>query len=145
MFHNWYYVLAGLLNATIIFVMNKHYIKAYKTFPYKISIDNEKMICEDFLLSDKKVTIYHKNIDDISGSIFSGNKARPLYVHDSENDVTIGMRVHLKGYNQVVTKILSNVNKELYESLLDSVKEFNELITQKRKSRKQFKKKKPAK
>ncbi len=145
MFHNWYYVIAAMINASIIFIMNKHYIKAYKTFPYKISIDNEKMICEDFLLSNKKVTIYYKDIDKITGSIFSGNKARPLYIFDTKNNVEIGIRVHLKGYNQVVTTILSNIKKDLYESLLDNVKEFNQAVTEKRQSIKRKKTKKPVK
>lgn len=145
MFHNWYYVLAALLNATVLYAMNKHYIKAYTTFPYKVSIDNEKMICEDFMLSDKKVTIYLKDIDNITGSIFSGNKARPLYIHDSKQGVQIGLRVHLKGYDHVVTTILSNIKKDLYESLLESVKEFNQAITEKRKKHPRKNTKKPVK
>ncbi len=135
-FYQWYYIFAILFEAAILFFLNRHYIKGYKLFPYKISIDNEKMVCEDYLLSSKKITIYYKNITEIKGSIFSGNKSRPLYIYDAVNDQTIAIRIHLKGYNQVVTKVLSNVNKELYESLLERMKEFNEGVSLLRERRK---------
>lgn len=137
-FYQWYYIFAVLFEAAILFFLNRHYIKGYRLFPYNISVDNEKLICKDFLLSHKEITIYHKDITEIKGSIFSGNKARPLYIYDGNNDQTIAIRIHLKGYNQVLTKVLSNVNKEIYESLLDRMKEFNEsvsLLRDKRKKR----------
>lgn len=126
-FYQWYYIFAVIFEAGILFFLNRHYIRGYKIFPYKISIDNEKMICEDFFFSKKSLIIYHRDITEIKGSIFSGNKARPLYIVDNNNQ-SIAIRIHLQNYNQVVTKILSNVNKELYNSLLDKMKEFNEDI-----------------
>lgn len=135
-FYQWYYVFAVLFEGAILFFLNRYYIRGYKLFPYKISIDNEKMICEDFLFSNKKITIYLKDITEIKGSIFSGNKARPLYIYDVNNNQTIAIRIHLKGYNQVVTKILSNVSKDLYDSLLDRMKEFNESVSLLRNKRK---------
>lgn len=139
-FYQWYYIFAILFEGGILFFLNRFYIRGYKLFPYKISVDNEKMICEDFLFSQKKITIYHKDITKIEGSIFSGNKARPLYVFDEPNNQRIGIRIHLKGYNQVITKILSNINKELYDSLIERMKEFNEDIALMRAKRKKKKK-----
>lgn len=140
-FYQWYYIIAVIFELAILYFLNRHYIRGYKLFPYKISIDNEKMICENFFFSKKSHTIYHSDISKITGSIFSGNKARPLYIYDEKNNVTIGLRVHLNGYNQVLTKILSNVSKELYDSLLEDVKAFNEDIATIRDKRQ--KKKKP--
>lgn len=138
-FYKWYYIFAVIFEGAILYFLSKFYIRGYKLFPYKISIDNEKMICEDFLFSKRKLTIYHKDITKIEGSIFSGNKARPLYIYDESNNQQIGIRVHLKGYNQVITKILSNVNKELYNSLLERIQEFNEDVSKLREKRKKKK------
>ena len=135
-FYQWYYVFAVMFEGAILFFLNRHYIKGYKLFPYKISVDDEKLVCEDFLLSDKTVTIRFSDITDIKGSIFSGNKSRPLYIYDGNNNQTIAIRIHLKGYNQVVTKILSNVSKDIYDSLLDRMKEFNEIVSLQRQRRK---------
>lgn len=134
-FYQWYYIFAVLFEAALLYFLNRHYIRGYKLFPYKISIDNEKMVCEDFFFSKRSLTIYHRDIKEIKGNIFSGNKARPLYISDS-NQQSIAIRVHLEGYNKVLTQILSNVNKELYDSLLDMMKEFNEDISKQREKRK---------
>ena len=141
----WTYILPALLNLTIIYVLNRHYLKSYRLFPYKITIDNEKMICEDFMFSNKQVTIYHSDIDKITGSIFSGNKGRPLYIHDEKKGVTIGLRVHLQGYNEVLTTVLSNIKQGLYESLLENIKEFNTSLLKQREKRISKKTKKPVK
>ena len=135
-FYQWYYIFAVLFEIAILFFLNRYYIRGYKLFPYKISLDDEKMICDDFLFSNKIVTIYYKDIAEIKGSIFSGNKARPLIITDGKTNQSVAIRVHLKGYNQVVTKVLSNVNKDLYNSLLEKMKEFNESISAIREKRK---------
>jgi len=87
--------------------------------------------------------IKHSDIDEIRGGIFSGNSARPLYIHDGKNDITIGLRQHLKGFNIVVTIILSNVPQELYKGLLSKIEELGNKTTglrEKRKSKTKTKK-----
>ncbi|MBK7105765.1 MAG: hypothetical protein IPH62_10820 [Ignavibacteriae bacterium] len=92
----------------------------YKTFPFKIEINNEEMICSDFVLNNRKVTIKHSDIMDITGGIFSGRTYKPLQV--ITNETKIGISPHLKNYNELLKIILTNVTKKLYLKLLDDIK-----------------------
>lgn len=106
----------------------------YKSFPFKISIDNEKMICSDFVIGNKNIEIEHLAIKDIQGGIFSGRAYMPLYIITDNNK--IGISPHLKDYNKLLTIILTNISKELYENLLDSIKKIAHDNTPKNKSKK---------
>ena len=50
MFHKWYFVFPALINLVVILWINKYFIKTYKMFPFEIEVDNEKIICRDFLI-----------------------------------------------------------------------------------------------
>ncbi|MFZ1290552.1 MAG: hypothetical protein WAR79_10700 [Melioribacteraceae bacterium] len=91
----------------------------YKTFPFKIETNNEEMICSDFVINDRKVTIKHSDITDINGGIFSGRTYKPLYIITDETKV--GISPHLKNYNELLKIILTNVSKQLYLKLLDDI------------------------
>jgi hypothetical protein len=67
------------------------------------------------------------DIDLIEGGILSGNQSKPIMIHDSVNDVMVGISVHIKNYNKLVTIILSNVKKDVYDNVLSKAKEVNEL------------------
>lgn len=121
----WFNAISIVVHLLLIFFINKFYFRNYKQFPYKISADNEKMICTDFFLSRKEIEIRMEDIDDIKGGIFSNTPARPVYIHDGKNNVTIGVSAHLKGYNKLMTIILSNVKQNLYNEVLDRMKEMS--------------------
>jgi hypothetical protein len=127
MFQKWYYVFPFLLNLFIIIAMNRYYLKSYKLFPFKIEINNEKMICSDYFNKSKVHEIRIADIDLIEGGILSGNQSKPIMIHDSVNDVMVGISVHIKNYNKLVTIILSNVKKDVYDNVLSKAKEVNEL------------------
>ncbi len=80
----------------------------YKTFPFKIQIDNEKMICSDFVINSKSIIIKHSETKEINGGIFSGRAYMPLYV--STDQIKIGISPHIKDYNKLLTIILTNTN-----------------------------------
>ena len=123
MIKSWIYVIPFLINALILFFINRFYFKSYKLFPYLIEADNEKLVCSNFFMSDKKVEIFHKDISEIRGGLFSGQPVRPIYITDGRQNITIGINTHLKGYNDLVTIILSNIGQDLYAGLLDGIKE----------------------
>ncbi|NOX18890.1 MAG: hypothetical protein GXO87_11485 [Chlorobi bacterium] len=123
MIKSWIYVFPFAVNALILFFMNRFYFKSYKLFPYKIEANNEKLVCADFFMSDKKVEIYHSDITEIRGGLFSGQPIRPVYVTDGKQNLTIGFNSHLKGYNELITIILSNIEQDLYAGILDAIKE----------------------
>ena len=130
-----FYLFSTLFHALLLYVLNRFYIKSYKQFPYTIMIDNEKMICKDFFMSNKEIIINLSDIDEVKGGIFSGNLARPVYLHDGKNDVTIGIRQHLKGFNSVLTTVLSNIPQKLYNELLEKIKEYGDKTIELREKR----------
>lgn len=121
---NVYLLIPLIINLLVIYYLNKFYFFSYKHFPFEIKADNEKIICQDFLDSSKEITIFLKDITEIRGGLFSGNLARPIYISDGKN--LIGFHSHLKNSNKLLTIILSNISKELYDSLLEKLKLKNE-------------------
>ena len=122
----WYYIFPFLLNLVIIVVMNRFYFRSYKLFPYKIEINTEKMICSDFFNGNKIIEINLQDIDIIEGGSLSGTPTKPILLHDSANDIIIGISTHIKNYNKLITIILSNVKQEIYNEVLERAKELNE-------------------
>ena len=125
MFKQWVYVFPVLLNLGIIVVLNRYYFRSHKLFPFRIDINTEKMICSDFYKKNKIVEINLRDIDYIEGGALSGTPAKPILLHDVKNDVVIGISTHLKNYNKLITIILSNVPRFVYDDVLTRVQEMN--------------------
>lgn len=117
---DWKFIFPLIINIILLYVLNRFYIKIYKSFPFQIDINNEKMICTDFVINNRNVEVVHSEIKEIKGGIFTGRSYSPLYV--STEKETIGISPHIKDYNKLLTIILTNIPKELYESLLESIK-----------------------
>lgn len=127
---DWKLIFPLLIKIILLYVFNRFYYKIYKTFPFKIEINNEEMICSDFVINDRKIIINHSDITDISGGIFSGRNYKPLYIMSKDNK--IGVSPHIKNYNDLLKIILTNIKKELYLKLLDDIKS-NSITTAKTK------------
>ncbi len=121
-FKNWLYVFPLAVHVLLIYVINRFYINVYKHFPFIIQADNEKMICKDFMNRRKVFEIKHSEIEKIEGGIFTGNPMRPVYI-TTNSGVKIGINQHMKGYNKLLTIILSNIPKELYQQLLKKIQD----------------------
>lgn len=119
---HWYAVFFVFINLAIIISLNKYYVKTYKLFPFKISADNEKMICSNFFLSRKIVEIRLIDIDKINGGIFSGYPSRAVYLHDSVTNETVGIYIHSSDYKDLLKLILKNIPQTLYNYLLEKMK-----------------------
>jgi len=117
---NTFMIFPLLIYVILLYLVNRHYLKIYKQFPFIIDIDNEKIICSDFMIGNQ-IEIKHGNISNIEGSIFGGNPVKPLYVYDKENNTKIGIYSSMKDFDKLLTIILSNVKKELYEELVEKV------------------------
>lgn len=117
----WIYAFPLAIYIVLGYALNRFYIKVYKIFPFQIRIDNERMICSNFMNPKKVVEFKLDEIEEITGGIFSGNAARPLYLR--KGNEKIGIFNHLKNYNKLLTVILSNVNQPLYQSLLAKMEE----------------------
>ncbi|MEW6701435.1 MAG: hypothetical protein AB1298_01840, partial [Bacteroidota bacterium] len=98
-FEHWYFIFFTILNLLLIISLNKYYIKTYKLFPFKITSNDEKIICTEYFLSRKTIEIKIEDIDKITGGIFSGFPTRPVYLYDSSQNLTIGFYSHAGKFN----------------------------------------------
>lgn len=114
-------IIPLLLSLFIIYYLNKSYINFYKLVPYKIEIDDEKIICSKFLFRDKTVTILIKDIESISGGIFEGKYRGLMKVCDGKNKLCIGFFDRLKNSGKLVTLILSKVDKKIYDKTIEQI------------------------
>jgi hypothetical protein len=118
----WYYVIFVIINLGILILLNRYYFRTYKSFPFTIRINNEKMICSNFFLSKRSVEVYHCNINNIYGGIFDGYRGGPVYMNDSKQNITIGFYQQAGQFHQMFRIILQNINEELYNTLKEKVK-----------------------
>lgn len=86
--------------------------------PYKIEADDEKMVCTDFIFSDKEVVIYYNDIESLSGGIFDGKLRGIMKVCDGKNQICIGFSDKMKDSKKLITIILSKVRKEIYDDVI---------------------------
>jgi len=108
-----------IISLAILYIINRTYIIYYKLMPYKIEADEEKMICSNFLFSKKEITIYYKDIEQLKGGIFDGRISGIMKVCTSSNKVCVGFSQKIKNSSKLITLILSKVNKELYDKVID--------------------------
>ncbi len=118
----WYYVFVMIVNLLIIFYLNRYYFKTYRIFPFKISADNQRIICSDFFFSNKIIEIDLQNIDKISGGIFSGWPTRPVYIYDGTKNITIAFYTHVGNFKNLLKTILENIPQNVYDELLNKIK-----------------------
>ncbi len=117
---NLFLLIPFIVSLSVLFIINRTYFTYYKILPYKIEADEEKMICSNFLLSNKVITIYYRDITQLKGGIFDGRLSGVLKVCDN-NNVCIGFSQKMKNSSKLITLILSKVNKELYDKVIENL------------------------
>jgi hypothetical protein len=111
--------VVGIL--VLIYFVNRRYLYLHKVVPYKIEADEEKLICSEFFLRKKKLTIYYRDINELSGGIFSGKLKGLMKVYDGKSKICVGFFERIKGVKDLQTLILSKVNSEVYNKVVESV------------------------
>jgi len=111
-----------VINLFIIYFLNRHYINLYKTLPYRIESDDEKIICSEFFLSKKEVIIYYNDVESLSGGIFENKISGLMKVCDGKNNVCIGFYQRLNNSGKLATILLSKVNRDIYDNVLEKIK-----------------------
>lgn len=119
---DWINIFPLAINLLVIYLLNRFFFRIYKYFPFKIEIDNKKIICSDFFIRKDIVEIKLADIDKIEGGVFSKKPTTPLYLHVSGKDIKIGLLQHITNFNKLLTIILSNINTRLYHDLMDGIK-----------------------
>lgn len=110
-----------IISTLLIYLLNRQYITLYKILPYKITIENGKMICSEFLFSNREVTINFCDIDKLKGGIFEGKLYGILKVYDGKNKIYIGFFNKIKNSKLLGTIILSKVNKNVYDEVIKNI------------------------
>ncbi len=118
---NIFYVIPLIITLILIYLINKTYLNLYKILPYKIEADDEKLVCTDFLFSQRNVTVYFKDITSLTGGIFDGKLQGVMKIFDKRNQMTLGFFNKIRNAKQLETLILSKVSKELYNEVVERV------------------------
>jgi len=114
-------VIPLLISLLVIYFLNRHYLTLYKILPYRIVVDEEKIICSEFFLSKKEIIINYSDIDSLSGGLFENRMSGIMQVCDSKKDFCFGFYHRLRNSNKLVTIILSKVKRELYDEVLEKL------------------------
>lgn len=116
---NRYLIIPLIISLSLLYFINKKYFMLYKVMPYKIEADDEKMICCEFIFSDKEIVINYTDIESLSGGIFDGKLRGIMKVCDGRKNICIGFSGRMKDSKKLITLVLSKVNKEIYDSVID--------------------------
>jgi hypothetical protein len=114
-----WYLIPVILLLGLIYLLNKQYLNFYKIVPYRIEADDEKMMCTEFLFSDKEFTIYYRDIESLTGGVFDGRLSGVMKVYDRNNQVSIGFFNRLKNADKLQTLLLSKVPQKVYDDVVE--------------------------
>jgi len=114
-------IIPIIISLIILYIVNKVYFSYYKLLPYKIVADKEKMICSNFIFSNKELTIYYKDIESLTGGVFSRKLSGMMKVCDGKNKICIGFSQKMKNSSKLITLILSNVKREIYDEVIENI------------------------
>ena len=112
-----------IISLVIIYIVNKSYLVYYKILPYKIEADEDKIICSDFLFSNKSITIYYNDIEKLEGGIFTGRSSGIMKIQDAKSNIQIGFSQKLNNSEKLISLILSKVSTELYNEVIKKITE----------------------
>jgi len=115
------YIIPLVIILALIYLINKHYLWLYQILPYKITANDEKIICEEFLFSIKQVEVFYKDIESLSGGLFEGKLRGLMKVWDGKSKICIGFYDKIKGIKELQTILLSRVSKEVYDEVVENV------------------------
>ncbi len=116
-------ILPLVIGVIILYMVNRTYLTYYLILPYKIEVDDEKIICSDFLLSKKVVTIYYKDIDNLQGGVFSGRSSGIMKLRDGKSKLKVGFSQKMNNSEKLIALILSKVPKDLYNDVISNITE----------------------
>ncbi|MEJ2195210.1 MAG: hypothetical protein P8X73_10200 [Ignavibacteriaceae bacterium] len=114
-------ILPIALSLLLIYIINRSYLTYYIILAYKIEADDEKILCSDFLLSNKVITIYYADIENLKGGVFERKSSGIMKVYDGKNNVTIGFSQKMKDSQKLITLILSKVKREIYDEVIEQL------------------------
>jgi hypothetical protein len=109
-----------IITLLMIYFLNRFYMTLYKIIPYKIYIDDERIICRNFLFSHRKEEIRFKEIESLSGGVFEG-RINGIMKINSISNISIGFYHSIINAKELETFILSKVDRKIYEKVVNRV------------------------
>lgn len=128
---NVYFIIPIAITLLIIYFTNRFYFLIYKSFPFRIEADEEKLVCTDFMFRNKEVVIYYNKIKSISGGIFEGRLSGIMKVCDGEKNICITFSHRIKNSTKLIATILSKVDKKIYDEKINSLQKISSKIRKK--------------
>lgn len=128
---NVYFIIPIAITLLIIYFTNRFYFLIYKSFPFRIEADEEKIVCTDFMFRNKEVVIYYNNIKSISGGIFEGRLSGIMKVCDGDKNICITFSHRIKNSTKLIATILSKVDKKIYDEKIESLQKISSKIRKK--------------
>jgi hypothetical protein len=128
---NTYFIIPIVITLLIIYFTNKFYFLLYKTFPFKIISEEEKLTCTDFMFRSKEVVIYYRDIKSISGGIFEGRLSGIMKVCDGRTNICIAFSHRIKNSTKLIATILSKVDKKIYDEKIESLQKISSKLRKK--------------
>jgi len=116
-------ILPLIIAAIILYMVNRTYLTYYLILPYKVEANDEKIVCSDFLLSKKVVTVFYKDIDKLQGGVFSGRSSGIMKLRDGKSKLQVGFSQKMNNSEKLIALILSKVPKELYNDVISNITE----------------------
>lgn len=90
--------------------------------PYTIEADDEKLVCSQFLFRNKTLTIYLKDVESLTGGMFSGKYHGVMKVSDGKNKIAIGFFDKINDSTKLITMILNKVDQKIYDEVIEKMK-----------------------
>lgn len=115
------YIIPFVVIILMIYFINKYFIYLYKILPARITADDEKLICTEFIFSEKELKIFYEDIVSLKGGIFEGRVKGLMKITDGKNKITIGFFHKIRNSKELETIILSKVPKTVYDSVIEKV------------------------
>ena len=114
-------IIPLIVTLLIIYFLNRQYLNLYKILPYRVDVDDEKIVCSGFFLSKKEFIIQYEDIESLSGGIFENKMSGVMKVCDGKNGVCFGFYHRMTNSGKLATIILSKVKRELYDEVLEKL------------------------
>ena len=114
-------IIPLLIVFALVYVINRHYLMLYHILPYKITADEEKIVCERFFLNKNKVEIFYKDIETLTGGVFGGKVRGLMKVFNGKSKVTIGFYESIRDVRTLQTILLSRVNEDIYNAVVEKL------------------------
>ncbi|MFN3694451.1 MAG: hypothetical protein ACK4UV_05535 [Ignavibacterium sp.] len=124
-------IIPIIITLFVIYFANRFYFMLYKSFPFLIKADDEKLICTDFMFRKKEVIIYYKNVKSIEGGIFDGRLSGIMKICDAETGICITFSHRIRNSTKLIALILSKIDKKLYDEKIDALQKINSKLRKK--------------